>query len=457
MGLLLVALLPANWAVSSTAASAAGVIGARVKTSPNGPAITLTFDTAGEAELVAFIGLSGQQVTVTASNGTFTTKCDLRLRVIAPGGTPVTQSVCAGTSSSLGPIALGVDGTYKARLVAGASATGSITVAITSSGTIASITPNAEMIPISITAAYQKARFGFAARAGDRYSAVATSGDISPSCRVALSIVDAVGQSIGGNTCVGAPSTDFVDAGTIPADGIYYLQAYEHDGSTTPGAFKAKVLRVVDVARPIVTDGTPDALTIRTPGQNAEYSFSGTAGQRIAVLLSDYTINGGCFIDLIRPDDTQLAWSSDCYIGADGYLDATTLDSTGTWTLRIDPNAAGPWVGTATVQAFTVVDVSGSIRPGREKKFIFDIPGTNASYKFSGVVGDQRTITVTDISTSSGIFSTSVLRPDGSMLDGRYGGSPDASFEVTLDTTGTWTIFLNPGFAQTGQVYVALN
>jgi hypothetical protein len=416
----------------------------------------LTFDAASHRE-VAFMGLAGETVTAVTSNTTFATACDVHLRLVAPGGALVSGTVCVGTGTTVGPLSLAADGTYKVRLVAGASATGSLDFAITSSGTISSITPNAKPVPISINAPHQHVRLGFLARAGEHYSAVADNGDVTPSCRVALSIVDGAGESIGGTKCVGAPSTGFVQEGTIPSDGVYYLAAFEMSGSATLASFHARLYRVTDVTGTITADGSPVALTIRRPGQNAEYSFPGTVGQRVSVLVSDYTINGGCFVSLIRPNGTQLTWT-ECYIGFGGFLDATTLDKTGTWTLRIDPDAAGPWVGAAKAQLFTVVDTTRSIVPGQTRKVDIAIPGENARVRFAGAVGDKRTVTVTDISVGdAGTFETDVVRPDGTLLDGRYGGSPGTTFDVTLDATGTWSIVLDPQYAQTGELRVRLD
>ena len=206
----------------------------RADASPNGPAVTLAFAVGGATGVVSFMGLVGQQVSITTSEGTFAAACDVSLRVSAPDGTRVTGPMCAGTSASVGPLALGLDGVYTVRLAAGAASTGTLRVAVTSTGAVSSITPNAKKLRIAITAPHQVMQLGFLARAGDRYSAVATNGDVVPRCRIAMSIVDAGGTKLSAAKCVGAPSSAFVDVVTIPTDGIYYLRASEQDGSSVP-------------------------------------------------------------------------------------------------------------------------------------------------------------------------------------------------------------------------------
>jgi hypothetical protein len=453
---LLVGAVLATGAVSTAPVSAAAAGRLRADASPNGPAVTLSFGMGGATGVVSFMGLSGQAVSIATSGGTFSAACDVELRVSTPDGTGVAGPVCAGTSAAVGPLALGADGTYKVKLVAGASATGTLRVAVTSTGPIASITPNAKKLRIAITAPLQVAQLGFLARAGDRYSAVATNGDVVPRCRIEIAIVDARGKKLRAPKCVGAPSSGFVDVVTIPSDGIYYLRASEHDGSSIPASFRAQVFRVVDVTRPITADGTPDQLTIRTPGQRGLYQFAGTTGQRVSVLLPDYHIGDGCYIDLVRPDGTQLA-STSCFVVNPSFLDTTALDATGTWTVVIDPDAQAAWVGTTTVQVFTVTDIDRPITVGQPETASFTIPGQNAFFRFSGTSGDQRTIVVTNISMPDGLFDVVVVKPDGFILDGVEHGFIGANFNVTLDETGTFTILVNPGWAQTGDLSVALD
>ena len=49
-----------------------------------------------------------------------------------------------------------------------------------------------------------------------------------------------------------------------------------------------------------------------------------------------------------------------------------------------------------------------------------------------------------------GLFDVTVVKPDGFILDGVEHGFIGANFNVTLDETGTFTILVNPGWAQTG-------
>jgi hypothetical protein len=442
---------------SVSAVSAVSPSGPRAAVSPNGRAASLSFAAGGESGVVSFMALAGQQVTVAASHGTFAALCGVVLHVVAPNGSRVNHPVCAGRAASVGPVTLVLDGTYKVKLIAGATATGSLRVAVTSTGPIASITPDARKVRMSIDAPNQVVQLGFLAKAGERYSAIATDDNVAPRCRVAMSIADGDGKSLDGRNCIGAPSFDFVETAVIPTDGIYYLRAVERDGSDTPASFDVKVFRVVDINHPITADGTPETLTIRTPGQRGIYHFDGTAGQVVSVVLPNYQIGDDlCQFALIRPDGTRLTGTA-CYAITPSFIDATALDVTGSWTLVIDPYRDGPWVGTMTVEVFTVTDVDEPITVGTPLQVTITTPGQNALLRFTGAVDDRLTIDVTNIDMSDGLFDLTIRKPDGFTLDGVEHGYIGAHFDMTpLDEAGTYSITVNPEWAQTGTVQVTL-
>jgi hypothetical protein len=90
-------------------------------------------------------------------------------------------------------------------------------------------------------------------------------------------------------------------------------------------------------------------VTINTPGQNAELTFNGSAGQSASVLLSNSTFPGGCYslmLSILNPDGSTLASTSMCGQGNDA-LSAVTLPSTGTYTVAIAPQNGG--MGTTNV------------------------------------------------------------------------------------------------------------
>ena len=78
--------------------------------------------------------------------------------------------------------------------------------------------------------------------------------------------------------------------------------------------------------------GATAPVTTNVSGQNAHFTFEGTAGQAVAVHMTNSTM-GYCCVYLLNPDDTQLVR----YDTGFGRSKLPTLPTSGTFTLRIDP------------------------------------------------------------------------------------------------------------------------
>jgi hypothetical protein len=448
----------AGLATTTAAASSAAARPPHASISPNGPAVDLALQP-GQTGTVSFMGLTGEAVSI-ATTATFAARCDAHVRVVDPTRATIAPARCAGAQTAIGPITLAADGTYAVHIVAGGSAEGSITVSVTSTGDTESITPDAARIPIQIDPATERLHVGFFAHAGEKFSALASrTSDIEVICSIGVEFVDASDHSLGGGMCPGPDSTDFLDAVSAPSDGVYYLSVFDADQGTSAVSFDIKLLRVTDLTEPVSSDGQSVPFTIRTPGQNANFTFAGTGGQRISVLVSQSTIDGGGFIDLVRPDGSQRTWT-DMYRDGDSFLDATKLDVTGIWRVVIDPDAAGPWVGSAAFQLFTVPNLAPRIAPGGHENVDIATPGQNARLRFHGTAGDARTISVSDVSfpeDETGYLTIAVVRPDGTTLSAEETTLPADPLQVTLDQTGRFKILLDPASAATGTVRVDLS
>jgi hypothetical protein len=101
---------------------------------------------------------------------------------------------------------------------------------------------------------------------------------------------------------------------------------------------------VVDVSGSVTINGTAFALSITVPGQIANITFSGTASQLATVRLASSTIS--CVtVTLLKPDGTSLTSTFSC--SGTINLAQQTLPTTGTYTIKIDPNGAN--LGAANV------------------------------------------------------------------------------------------------------------
>jgi hypothetical protein len=210
-----------------------------------------------------------------------------------------------------------------------------------------------------------------------------------------------------------------------------------------------------DVTGSITLDGTPVQVNLATAGQNGRYSFSGTTGQRVSVVVSQSTVGPACpalLVSLVRPDATTLGTpASTCKPSA--FLDAQTLDQNGTWTILLDPQGSN--TGHLTLQAYAVTDQNGTIvRNGVAVPVTIDTPGQNARFTFSSVAGQQVSayLSASTFGAPCGTVVISLLRPDGSAFGAHASSCKQTAFldSQTLDADGNWSIVVDPQGAQTG-------
>jgi hypothetical protein len=210
--------------------------------------------------------------------------------------------------------------------------------------------------------------------------------------------------------------------------------------------------------------GTAATLSTTVPGQNIGPTFSGTAGQRVFVNLTGVTIGSSSCCSLlasiVKPDGSTMSGTTK-YVGTSGgYLDTVTLPTTGTYKIFLDPQ--GAVTGSATVTAYDVpadpapaLDLSDDVAWA---ELATTVPGQNMSPTFSGTAGQRIFVNVPDVSVGSSTCCSllaSIVKPDGSTMSGttKYIGTSGGYLDtVTLPTTGTYTIFLDPQADATGSL-----
>jgi hypothetical protein len=199
-------------------------------------------------------------------------------------------------------------------------------------------------------------------------------------------------------------------------------------------------------------------LTLKKQGQHGRQTVHGTTGQRISALItnSDVVACPAVELSLVRPNGTTLgAAVSTCTDTA--FLDAQTLDQTGTWAVFVDPQEAN--TGTLNVQVYDVVDSVQTLKPkGPIASFTSTVPGENARFTFTGQTGANRTVTISG-STFAGCpaIVVSFVRPAGSELSNTSTCAGNLVLgPSTLDANGTWTVFIDPRGAAKGTLIIKL-
>ncbi|MGH3033191.1 MAG: Ig-like domain-containing protein [Gaiellaceae bacterium] len=312
-----------------------------------------------------------------------------------------------------------------------------------------SITPGGPSVRLEVTVAGATEAAAFEGTAGQRVSLEITDVTIGTSacCSTKVLLLRPDGTTLKSLT-VGTNGA-FLDATTLPVGGTYTI-VVDPQSTNTGGATLTLHDVPPDVGGPILAGGLPVTVALDTPGQNARLTVSGTAGQRVAVETTGVTFSGK--LTLLQPDGKTLVSAS---IGTSGgFLDATTLPTTGAYTLLVDPT--GTATGDATLTLVDVPpDVAATIVPGGPAVTVTtSVPGQNARVAFSGVANQRVSLAVTDPCCSTRV---TILRPDGKTLAsataGAAGGFIDA---VSLPTSGTYAILVDPQGPGTGSVTLRL-
>jgi RHS repeat-associated protein len=234
----------------------------------------------------------------------------------------------------------------------------------------------------------------------------------------------------------GGTGTGAVTNGT----GSIKIGAYEPTGNPlTPGA---------------TAEGTTQHVATSFPGQAAHYAVTMSAGEKVSLHTSNSNLGTGYAIKWLKPNGETL-YSENFGAKENWFWDAKTFATAGTYTLLVDPNGSG--TGSVDLQLWEDPDLSGqTITPSSEGGTVtstIKVPGQRELITFSGTASQLVTVKATESTIASGTMW--VLKPDGTKLSGseaNFTPSTSGRKELTLPTTGTYTIVIDPPGTGTGAV-----
>ena len=233
----------------------------------------------------------------------------------------------------------------------------------------------------------------------------------------------------------------------VSASGTYSLIVRAEGNSDFTGSYRLALRAVPAPDVSALTLGAEHSGAIEVPGGSDEWTFSGTAGQR--VFLDSRSVRGGCaFVgdlgwELLRPDGTALATHQAFSVCVDrGPL---TLDATGTWRLvaRAPQDNDGTGAYSFAVLGVPPPDVQ-ALTLGTEHAGAIESAGRSDEWTFTGSSGQRVFVDIRSARGGCafvGDLGWELLRPDGTAL------APYRAFSVcvdegpiTLDATGTWRL-----------------
>ncbi|WHZ29952.1 MAG: hypothetical protein OJF51_004754 [Nitrospira sp.] len=401
----------------------------------DGASVTPTLTVPGQRARYTFTGTAGQWVNLGLTSVTINSST---VSMLKPDGTTLVSTSISTAGGSLDPTTvLPTTGTYMIVVDPVGLATGNMTLTLTSPLT-GTMTLDGASAPISLTKAGQTARYTFSGTSGQWVGLGFTSVTIAFST---VTLLKPDGTTLA-STTIGTAGGGLEPPGTLPTTGTYTL-VVDPSGTNT-GNITLKLMSYLSGT--LNLDGTPTTSTISTIGQNALYTFTGTMGQWINLGMTSVSFTS-VTVTLWKPDGTPWTWTT---VGTSGgSLDApTALPTTGTYTVTVNPTAQ--YTGNITLALSTEVTGSVTINAAATPVTI-SRAGQNARYTFVGTASQQATVKITG--NGLGGVSVNLYTPTGAGQTGA--GSSAANFNlstVTLGTTGTYTITINPQTTTTGSL-----
>ncbi|HZU29966.1 MAG TPA: IPT/TIG domain-containing protein, partial [Candidatus Angelobacter sp.] len=346
----------------------------------SGSATTVSVPTVNGIGLLLFDGTAGQAVSIVSSAPTFSS---CQMQVYAPDATPV-GSTASCSSPSFMRVSLPTTGSYTLAVLPSSGATGDVTVQLTTFNDVTGPIVIGTPLTATTTVPGQVARYTFSGTAGQQLS-MNLSGNTYTGCNaVVVSVLQANGTSVG-STGVCNGTTGFMDSITLPATGVYTVLVSPQ--GTTTGSVTLLLNTFADITGTISV-GTPLTVTTTGVGQNARYTFSGSTGQQISIILSGSTYTGcnAVVVSVLKSDGTSLGSAGICN-GATGFVDSITLSATDTYTVLVNPQ--GTTTGSITLLLNTFADVTGTMSVGTPVTTTTVTAGQNALYTFTGTAGQQ--------------------------------------------------------------------
>ncbi|CUS31949.1 hypothetical protein [Candidatus Nitrospira nitrificans] len=408
---------------------------------PHGPAVPIALNRPGQNARYTFSGTSGQVVSLQLSDVTIRSGT---VSIIQPDGTLLSQPLSfAGGGVMIPGQALPTSGTYAVLVDPDLSYIGRAKLALYNAPELTGTITDQVTVTPALTVPGQRARYTFNGTAGQWVNLGVTKVSIPMSTVLIMKPDGSKWES----TTIG-PSGGSLDPLTaLPVTGTYSIVVVpvsNYTGSMTL-ALSSPITATIGL------DGPAVPVSITKPGQTARYTFNGKAGQWVNLGLTSVSITSSS-VTLMTSEGTILASTAVGTAGG-GLEDQDPLPTTGTYTILVDP--VGSYTGNMTLTLST--EVSDSIKMNTAPRPItLSRPGQNGRYTFSGTTSQQATIKVTN--NKLGNVTVSLYGPNGILQAGMTSSASSFTLNpVTLASTDTYTVTINPVMADTGSIQLQVS
>lgn len=412
-----------------------------------GDGTTLAVSAGASSTRVVFTGVAGDQKALSiAALTSDPAGVSLSYQITFPNGSTFRTGIAFGSGDTLLLPPLATTGTYAVVLWSTAFVTRMSYQLALLPGSALPIDGGAQTVTNAVPGA--GSRLNFAGTAGDNLG-LGITGPASaptPSLNAAVSVYKPDGNQLVAVGCYGGGTQCAANLANLPVTGNYSVIVRPADAAT--GTLRVWLSR--DVVGTLA-GGTPMALALARPGQNARLTFSGAAGALVAVQVRGVatTPSGqGLLVQLLRPDGN---WHSYMHLTGTGQtLVAPPLPVTGTYTVFVEPEAAAQGAATATMDVLLDPGQALAI-DGPTFASTIAISGASARYTFAGTAGQNLGLGISNLALNPASDATvTVYAPDGATVTavtcGIAAGRCGANL-VKLASTGTYAIVVRPSGA----------
>lgn len=406
---------------------------------PHGSAVSVVISRSGQNARYTFSGSTGQAVSLQLSEVTIRSGY---VSILNPDGSLLGQPASFGQGGAMiaGQV-LPASGTYAILIDPELSYTGRVKLALYNAPDLAgTIMIDEVAVTPTLTIPGQRARYTFNGTAGQWVNLGVTGVSIASST---VSMLKPDGSKLASTTI--GPSGGSLDPTTaLPATGTYTIMV-EPVGNYTGSMTLALSSPVKGT---IAIDGAPVPVSLNKAGKTARYTFNGNAGQWVSLGLTSVGLTSST-VTLVDPDGTPLVSTA---VGtAGGALDVPSpLPTTGPYTILVTPG--GTYTGNITLTLSTEVADSLKINAA-PRPIMISRAGQNGRYTFTGDANQQATIKVTN--NKLGSVTVNLYSPNGILQAGMTSSASSFNLSpVTLTSTDTYTITINPAMTDTGSIHL---
>jgi len=399
-----------------------------------------------KAALLVFDGTAGQQVTLGYSNISVSL-LGSDMTVYRPEGGILSSQPVGFFGGDTHIASLPVTGTYQLLIKPQGSYSGNITVTLSQDLAVGPLVVGGSSVTANITRPGQRARTTFSGTAGQWLSLYSNSTSYPPWMQLALTVTKPDGSTFFNGSVTASDGT--VNWGPLPVTGTYTI-VVDPEYANTP-SFNLLLSEAISATMSVGGSSLP--VTIPRAGQYARISFDGTAGQRISIGLTSFTLNTADF-SILKPDGSTFYVQSGIWgTGTIGAVDVPSLPTTGTYVIQVDPSSNY----TGAVTLLLSEEVSGSIVPGGSAVTVsITRGGQRARLTFSGSAGQRVSLKATGVTIDQSLVS--IVRPDGSTQPVMTAYSNTVGFvdPTTLASSGTYALLIDPNATNTGDITLTL-